>query len=94
MPLISILNFPLLSQIIFNNLKAAYPFKLFPNDIIIFDISNIKFNVKHYNKTHSVFIEEYEFYKIDNTFTMDENPSYYSPRNDVRKRLVFTFKLI
>lgn len=42
----------------------------------------------------AVYIEEYEYYELDGVFKMEENPAIgYNPRNDVRKRLVFTYKL-
>ncbi len=40
------------------------------------------------------YFEEYEKYEVDGKFMMDEDPKHgYSPRNDIRKRLVFSYKI-
>lgn len=39
------------------------------------------------------YLEEYEYYEVDGEFRMLKSESDYNPRNDIRKRLVFTYKI-
>jgi len=41
----------------------------------------------------AAYVEEFETYAVDDKFVMDESDANYNPRNDIRKRLIFSCKI-
>ncbi|MCX2744118.1 PDZ domain-containing protein [Mangrovivirga sp. M17] len=63
-------------------------------------LSEIQREIKEFNdfRPKKIFIEEFEYYEVnefgdDNFFSMDELSNSYNPRQDIRKRLVFTYQI-
>ena len=56
--------------------------------------SNNQYFIIKDRDNHDFYFEEYEVYEVDGKFKMDENPERgYTPRNDISKRLVYSYKV-
>lgn len=57
--------------------------------------NNKYFLIRDRDNKDDYYFEEYEVYEVDGKFKMNEDPQKgYSPRNDVSKRLVFSYKIL